>query len=206
MVLCHKAEFFTKLGSTLPPLDASVWVAVIALGATTFAICLIDWIGRKFLLTASLIGTATGFFIISISHWCKDQFKTTDSFPFTAFLFTIFIACTGILPISHVYKMDVLPPKVNSTYFRGFDDENRNKFEFLPFQIRNATIAILHVLFWALSVGAIIAYPFQYLITELYGCFVIFGGFCLVYALFVFIYVPETNGKSYREIAAILEK
>lgn len=39
----------------------------------------------------------------------------------------------------------------------------------------------------------------------LYGCMWIFGGFCLIFALFTLGVVPETKGKSFVEIANLLE-
>lgn len=67
-------------------------------------------------------------------------------------------------------------------------------------------MAILQVLFWVLSLSAVGAFSFLVGITGWYGCFLAFGSLCLVYALFVIVYVPETKGKSYHEIALLFEK
>lgn len=80
----------------------------------------------------------------------------------------------------------------------------RNDF----FQIRNVIVAFLQVLFWVLSLSAVGAGKNSFLVGIIgwYGCFLAFGSLCLVYALFVIVYVPETKGKSYHEIALLFEK
>lgn len=67
-------------------------------------------------------------------------------------------------------------------------------------------VTILQILFWVLSLSTVVAYSFLAGIIGCYGCFLAFGILCLVYGLFVIVYVPETKGKSYHGIALIFEK
>lgn len=117
VLLNYTAEFSTH-SKLLSPVEPTLLVAVIPLGATLITIFLIDLVGRKLLLVGSLIGTAVGFFFIFVHQLLIDRFPHTEWIQFSVLLLTILMACIGILPVSHVYKMDILPPKVRHTIFR----------------------------------------------------------------------------------------
>lgn len=115
VLLSYAAEFSTH--STLQlPVEPALLVAIVTLVATIITTFLIDLVGRKLLLVASLIGTAIGFLIIFVHQLSKDRFPNTEWIQFTALLLTILMTCIGILPVAHVYKMDILPPEARQTH------------------------------------------------------------------------------------------
>lgn len=59
---------------------------------------------------------------------------------------------------------------------------------------------------WILGFLTSLAYPFLVEAIALHGCLMLFSGFSLFAALFAFIFIPETKGKSYEIIAEFLEK
>lgn len=73
-------------------------------------------------------------------------------------------------------------------------------------QIRPAVLTALQLLFWANAFIVDTIYFNLVSIIQLYGCFMMFAGFCLLFLLFVLVYVPETKGKSYGSVQRLFEK
>lgn len=113
VLLISKTEFLDEFSfkTAATSIQSSLWISIVALLAQGLAICLVDLIGRKFLLISSLIGTSAGFFTIYAHHVYQGQ--TINAFAYNTYLANIFFACVGILPISHVYNMDILPSEVS---------------------------------------------------------------------------------------------
>lgn len=115
VLMTYTAAIFKETSSlVLSPVHSALLFAFTALIANFLTMTIVDWFGRKRLLVISLLATALGFFVISFHNLYRDRFVNTEWIPFTVLILTIFIACSGSLPIPHIIKVEVLPPKVNT--------------------------------------------------------------------------------------------
>lgn len=124
----YTIESSSQTISSSLPVNPTLFVAFVALIANAITIFLIDLVGRKLLLVGSLIGTATGFFMVFVHQLTKDQFPNSEWTQFFLLIITIFMECIGILPVSHVFKMDFLPPKVRHIFYYFSHLHEINKF------------------------------------------------------------------------------
>lgn len=131
VLLNYTIESSSQTISASLPMHPVLFLAVVALIANLITIILIDFVGRKLLLLGSLIGTAMGFFVIFLCQQTKDRFPNAEWIQFSVLSFTIFMECIGILPVSYVFKMDVLPPKVRHEFDQNQITYKKKLFEIL---------------------------------------------------------------------------
>lgn len=67
-------------------------------------------------------------------------------------------------------------------------------------------MTVTAILMWFLGFATNAAYLRLLELIQLYGCLLIFSVGCFCCALYAFIFIPETKGKSYEQIAKSLEK
>lgn len=59
---------------------------------------------------------------------------------------------------------------------------------------------------WMLGFVINIAYLYLLPVIQLHGCLIIFGGACFACALYALVFIPETKGKPYEQVAQLLEQ
>lgn len=112
ILLSYAAAFFTQQKFLIPSVEPILLTSVIAFVANIATIFLVDLVGRKLLLIVSLIVTALGFFVISMDHMCENRYPNIEWVQLSVFMLITFTSYGGLLPVLHVYKMDVIPSKV----------------------------------------------------------------------------------------------
>lgn len=128
VLLTYTAAIFKETSSmVMSPVKSALLFAFTALIANFLTMTIVDWFGRKLLLIISLLATALGFFVISFHHLYRDRFPNTEWIPFAVLILTIFIACSGSLPIPHIIKVEILPPKVDRQFINIDNNNNNNK-------------------------------------------------------------------------------
>lgn len=104
--------YFKEAGSNLTPIQSSIVITMVQCVANILTTFLIEMIGRKILYIMSTVGTCLGLFILSMHRLHKDQLPGTEWLPIFVFAFTIFIASMGLLSVTSIIFIDILPPKV----------------------------------------------------------------------------------------------
>lgn len=132
LMINYSNKIFKDAGSSLSPSTSSIIVAVVQIVANLLTTMLADRAGRKLLLALSSAGAA--FSLMSMG--LHDQFKieimefspTLHSImPIVSFSMIILSGSIGILPLTAVIFMEILPTKVNLiTYQHGFNYINSN--------------------------------------------------------------------------------
>lgn len=106
-------KIFQEAGSSLSANGSSIVVATVQLLANALTMVLVDKAGRKILLVVSSFGTAVGLVGMGLHDIYKVQLAEHNWIPIVAFSFIILSASIGILPLTFVIFMEILPKKVN---------------------------------------------------------------------------------------------
>lgn len=206
-MLNYTATIFRDSGSDISPNFSAIIVGVIQLLGTYAATFLVDLLGRKFLLTFSSVGT--GLSLLCLGAYTYAHKLGFDVAPYSwisiaSFSAMMFLAACGIIPLMFVVIAEVMPEKVGTHCF----DISRTLLEFsnFIFQIRSIGCTICFCLSWVL---AFIMVKFFESVAEtigMHGCVFFFSICTFIGAVFIVFAIPETKGKTYAEISAILER
>ncbi|XP_055300883.1 facilitated trehalose transporter Tret1-like isoform X2 [Sitodiplosis mosellana] len=185
-MLNYTAKIFLESGSTISPKLSAIIVGLIQLIGTYFATFFVDRLGRKILLVLSSIGTAICLACLgaySYAHSIGIDVKPYSWVSIASFSGMMFLAAVGLIPLMFVVIAEVMPEKV-----------------------RSIGCTICFCLSWVLAF--LMVKFFESVIDQigLFGCMFLFS-ICTVFgAIFIIIFIPETKGKTYAEIAAILDR
>lgn len=111
-MLNYTNKIFQEAGSNLSPNGASIIVAAVQLFANVLTMILVDRAGRKILYTASTVGTAAGLVCMGLHDLYKVELAAYNWLPIVSFSLIILSASMGILPLTFVIFMEILPKKV----------------------------------------------------------------------------------------------
>lgn len=104
--------YFKEAGSNLSVIHASLVITIVQCVANILTTFLIEKICRKILYIVSTVGTCLGMLILAMHRLHKDQLLDTEWLPLYVFSFTIFIASVGLLSITNIILINILPPNV----------------------------------------------------------------------------------------------
>lgn len=128
----------------------------------------------------STIGTALGLITLGTYMMLKSWHYDVDAFswiPVASFSFVIFIASWAVLTLPFLVISEVMPENV-----------------------KDFGVSFCMSLLWICAFLMVKLLP---LLTEslgFHGSQFLFAGFCLLSALFIVLFMPETKGKSYEQI------
>lgn len=114
-IVNYAGPMFEASGSTVNPNFSSFCLGGIQILGTLATLCLIDKMGRKFLLIVSTIGVALGTFIVGLySYFFEEKYdvRAFNLTPVIVLSLTTFVACIGIIPIPYILAAELFPPKV----------------------------------------------------------------------------------------------
>lgn len=200
-MLNYTASIFKEAGSAMDPNTSAMVVGVIQLIGSYAATFLVDRAGRKvtnsstpffsmshfiiviflqFLYVVSTIGTALGLAALGAYTMLKTLGYNVESFswvPIVSFSFVIFIASFAILTLPFLVISEVMPEKLKDfgqTFCMNF--------------------------VWITTFIMVKLLPFMTDSLGLHGAMFSFAVVCILGAIFVLLYLPETKGKSYEQI------
>lgn len=157
------------------------------------------------LLLLLFIGTALGLVALGLYMMAKDSNHMIEelnwiplaSFSFVMLLSNLAILSLPILLISEVKKILFFIYFLLIIYFR---------FEkVLPEHVKDFGLSFSMTLLWTLSFILIKFLPALNDLLNFHGSMFTFASVCVAGALFIFWFVPETKGRSYEEIMALLQ-
>ncbi|XP_060841252.1 facilitated trehalose transporter Tret1-like isoform X1 [Rhopalosiphum padi] len=175
----YMIEVFTRLDVPLTPNKLTVISAVLQVTGAITCICLVRLVGKRTLSLVSMSGCALcclslGVYTYTITQL---QWSTAPTIPLLLFCTLYFTINLGISPIPWLLISEVFPT-------RGREVAG------------SLCAAIFYVNAFLVSKTWI---NLQNLV-ELYGCFFLYGILAVVGIVHVFIYLPETEGKTLSEI------
>lgn len=105
----------SKTGNNPNPYTATIIFGVFQIVGSLFTTQLADRLGRRVLLIASLLGAVLGQTALSIFSYLEKLDYDLTMFnwvPVASMSFVIFISTLGIIPLSTICAVEVLPIKV----------------------------------------------------------------------------------------------
>lgn len=175
-IVSYAAIIFRDAGSSLNPNLSSVILAIMQIAGCYTSTLLVDRAGRKILLIFSTVSVALGLTVMATFILMGDLgYDVTPyaSIPVISLSFVIFMACLGVFSIPFIIMAEVLPMKMRSI---------------------GSTISLIALLGCAFIVLKF--FPILNEVIHLYGSIYLFAAVSLLGAIFVFLVVPETKGKS----------
>ncbi|XP_047529781.1 facilitated trehalose transporter Tret1-like [Vanessa atalanta] len=183
------------LGRIMQEIDSDMKLStlLIIFGAVKFLVgimssCLADRVGRRPLLIYSFLGTGVSlaiagsyFFLQEVVRIDHSSLRTFGYIPFVAIIFSNVISTVGFNSIIGIIPAEIFPLNVKAVAMTSL-----NVFGgFLGFSVAKSYQAIKNI-------------------SGLWGVFLIFALVAISGAIFSYFIVPETRGKSLREIQDIL--
>lgn len=106
-------KIFRDSGLTLSEDTASVFIGCVQLVANICALFLVDRMGRKLLLTISLLGAFIGLIGMGLYDIFEIYLVDYNWISIVTFSINIFMSSIGILPLTYVILCEILPKKVS---------------------------------------------------------------------------------------------
>lgn len=115
VLLNYAVPVFEKSGSHLNPSYSTILMAALQICGCICSTQLSDKLGRKYLMTISMIGSAFGQIICALYVYLLESNMDVSAFhwiPVASVLFVLFMASTGIIPLAILSAIELLPTKV----------------------------------------------------------------------------------------------
>ncbi|CAG9839997.1 unnamed protein product [Diabrotica balteata] len=186
-ILKFLAPVFNEVSTSFSGNKVAILVGLVKFGSFFISSCLVEKLGRRPLLLTSAFGSCISLFCIGLFFFLKQHTSVT-------------IDDITWLPISSVLVF-------NFMYALGIGTLSITVMnEMLPTDVKAVGSALVFTICYLLGSSQVFLFP---LISEHFGIFYCVWSFsvcCLVGFVVMFIFLPETKGKSFLEIQAILEK
>jgi MFS family permease len=173
-------EIFKKMGSGVnAALLQTVVVGAVNVTFTVIAIRTVDWLGRKPLM---LIGSA-GMCLTLLGMAAAAYFRQTDVWTLAFILGYIGCFALSVGPVTWVILSEIFPTR-----------------------IRGRAMALATVCLWLADFVVTQTFPMmdenEWLVDVFHRAFpfLVYAAFCVVSVVFLWVYVPETKGKTLEEI------
>ncbi|XP_076258320.1 facilitated trehalose transporter Tret1-like isoform X2 [Rhynchophorus ferrugineus] len=187
-VIFFLGNIFESAGGAIPSNYATIGVGVVQVVATFVSSLVVDKFGRKVLLIGSaffmcISGILLGvFFTLKDRNILNDETINNISFlPIVSLVIFITVFSLGFGPIPWMASSEIMPPEIKSVA---------------------SSIAAIFNWFLAFIVTRFFNNLVQVLNADV--TFYMFATISLIGTFFVFFFVPETKGKSHREVQDIL--
>ncbi|XP_046414412.1 facilitated trehalose transporter Tret1-like isoform X1 [Neodiprion fabricii] len=179
-VIFYTVTIFKDAGSTIDENVCTIIVGVVNFLSTFMATVLIDRLGRKILLYISSISMIVTLFTLGVFFYVKHlkiDVTAVGWLPLTSFVIYVIGFSLGFGPIPWLMMGEILPAK-----------------------IRGSAASVVTAFNWTCTF--IVTKTFNDIIALIgaYGTFWLFGLITLMGLIFVFVFVPETRGRSLEEI------
>jgi len=178
-VIFYTVDIFESAGSSLDSNVSSIIVGVVQVAATLLSVFVVDRLGRRVLLLVSDVVMCISLVLLGLFFKLDDGGNADNIgwLPLVSLITFVIAFSIGFGPLPWMMLGELLPPKI-----KGLTASLATMFNWL--------LAFLVTRFFKNVLSALGA-------AWCYWCFAIV---CAVGTVFVFIFVPETKGKSIEEI------
>jgi len=185
-IIFYSSDIFTKAGASIEPNIATIIVGAVQVVSVFLGTLVIDKLGRRILLLASIVVMFLMTLILGVYFYCItfttafDNIKWFAIIPLCIFLI---LFSFGFGPIPWLMMPEIFAPEV-----KGVAGSSACLFNWL--------MAFIVTKFYSDMTEAV----------QSYGTFWIFSLFCAVGIVFVYFLVPETKGKTLDQIQRELNR
>lgn len=179
-IIFYSSSIFTKAGTSIAPNIASIIVGAVQVVSVFLGTLVIDKLGRRILLLASIVMMFLMTLILGVYYYCIEYtsaFENITWFAIIPLCVFLILFSFGFGPIPWMMIPEIFAPEV-----KGIAGSSACLFNWL--------MAFIVTKFYSDMTKAV----------QSYGTFWIFSLFCAVGILFVYFLVPETKGKSLDQI------
>ncbi|KAG4074992.1 hypothetical protein HA402_014571 [Bradysia odoriphaga] len=180
ILLSYTATIFANSGSILSPNLSAIIVGVIQLVGTYISTIYIERTGRKVIFFPT-ISHILGAYMYLNSVWECDL-TSMAWIPIVSFSMIVLLASIGLMPISFVYVTEVMPEK-----------------------IRSIGIGISLAMSWVIDFVILKYFATISAAIGMHSCILFFALSSFMGTFFVIYAMPETMGRSFKEIQKKLE-
>ncbi|KAI4480039.1 hypothetical protein M0804_010400 [Polistes exclamans] len=179
-VIFYTVQIFKDAGSTVDENISTIIVGIVNFLSTFIAAVVIDKLGRKMLLYASGISMFITLFTLGSYFYVKMSDADVSNFgwiPLLSMIIYVIGFSLGFGPIPWLMMGEILPAR-----------------------IRGTAASIATAFNWTCTFVVTKTYEDFKELTGAHGTFWFFGIICALGVIFVYIWVPETRGRSLEEI------
>lgn len=179
-VIFYTVQIFKDAGSTIDENISTIIVGIVNFLSTFIAAVVIDKLGRKMLLYASGISMSITLFTLGFYFYVKMGDTDVSNFgwiPLLSMIIYVIGFSLGFGPIPWLMMGEILPAR-----------------------IRGTAASIATAFNWTCTFVVTKTYEDFKELTGAHGTFWFFGIICALGVFFVYIWVPETRGRSLEEI------
>lgn len=119
-IITYAVYILERTGTTIDPYKSSIALAAMLIIGNMCTTQAADKLGRKTFLIGSLLGCAIGLTTLSVFLYMNSngyELSNISWLPILCLAFVVFIASAGVIPISHVCRVENLPTKVSTNDF-----------------------------------------------------------------------------------------
>lgn len=186
IIMFYIQTIFDETGSNIPSDISSTIVGVVAFIFALVALLLVDKFGRKVLLIVSSIGMFIAELLLGVYFYLLEttnEVKHIHWLPLLSLLLFVSFYDIGYASIPLTVTVEVLPQR-----------------------IKNKLAAFISAYSWIIAFAIIRVYSLMLDSLHLYGELWLFSCFNGLAVLFTWFFLPETKGKTFKEIQDILNK
>lgn len=180
VVLFYTESIFNATGSDTPADRSAIIIGVVQFLASAVTPLIVERLGRRVLLITSAGGMSLSLFTLGLFFYLKNggyDVSGIGILPIASLIFYIIVYCIGFGPLPWAVMGELFPANIKSS-------ASTATASFCWF------IGFLMTKFFG-NVAAVLGMA---------GAFWVFSGCCILSAVFVYIFLPETKGKSLQEI------
>lgn len=192
----YSVTIFHTVGASVDPYMSSVAFALLQVMGNLCTARFSDSLGRRTLLMVSLLGAALGMYSFSLYCYLTQIGYRFDWIPVTSFLFTIFIASCGVVPLMFLSMVEQIKPVkvcrafiallIFIIFFVSFLSHHT--------KIRTVGVTICNVIMQLVSFTTLKLFPILMVSYGLHVAMLMFAIPCTLGAMYVYFVIKETKG------------
>lgn len=186
-IINYAASIFQKAGSEdfLPANESAIVIGVVQLFGVIIMMSLVERLGRKILYIISMIGSILGYATFGLYLLLRESNYDVSAFtwvPLVSLSFVVLVQSFAIATLA----LSVIA-------------------ELMPEALREFGVSFCNAILGTSSFIVLKSFLFAMNTIGVHGTMFGFAGILVPVLIFIIFYVPETKGKSYNEIMALLK-
>lgn len=108
----YVTEIFTSSIPNVSPIDASIAITLLLIGANLIYLNLVDRAGRRTIYIWSSLASTAGLLVYAGYLYYLTQNHAFDWVPIASISYVLFSSCLGMTPAPYIVMFEIMPAKV----------------------------------------------------------------------------------------------
>lgn len=184
-ILSYMEDIFAASGSSLSASTSTIIVAVLQVIMVALSTVLADRWGRKLLLMISILTCAISLYPLGLYFFLKhENFDVSQ-------LWFLPIVCIMLFFVGFNFGLSTVPWTLTGELFTT--------------EAKATASSITSITYFAMAFIMSLLFPHMRDLIGFHGVFWFCGSSSVIHAVFVYLFLPETKGKSFQEIQRLME-